>query len=327
MTGDRIKVLYIAGCQRSGSTILGNILGQVEGFTHVGELHLLWGVLSSPDVPCTCGAPLLICDRWNAVLKEAYGGRHQSLVPEMLRFRYVDNRASSLLWTIAPNGRQRLQRRLTKPLAELQKLYGAIQKVANCKVIVDSSKNPMYGYALQLMEGIDLYVLHLIRDPRAVAYSWIRKKAQPESPFPLLPKKTLFTSLNWNSFNFAIEVMGKGCRQSPLRLRYEDFVADPRGSLRRILDFVGRPSSGVPLQDEHSVNLQVQHTVAGNPSRFATGKVEIREDDEWRTRMKKRHRLLATAVTLPLLIKYGYLGGNPRRELKGRDSSTHDPPR
>jgi hypothetical protein len=32
MANDKIKVLYIAGWGRSGSTILGNILGQVAGF-------------------------------------------------------------------------------------------------------------------------------------------------------------------------------------------------------------------------------------------------------------------------------------------------------
>lgn len=37
-----VKVLYIAGWGRSGSTILDNVLGQVEGFFSGGELSYLW---------------------------------------------------------------------------------------------------------------------------------------------------------------------------------------------------------------------------------------------------------------------------------------------
>ena len=39
---ERSVVLYIAGSGRSGSTVLGRILGRVEGFGAVGELRYVW---------------------------------------------------------------------------------------------------------------------------------------------------------------------------------------------------------------------------------------------------------------------------------------------
>ena len=36
-----VKVLYVAGLGRSGSTILANTLGQVEGFFSGGELNFI----------------------------------------------------------------------------------------------------------------------------------------------------------------------------------------------------------------------------------------------------------------------------------------------
>lgn len=42
MVGAKIRVLYIVGSGRSGSTIIGNILGRIEGFSHVGELRYIW---------------------------------------------------------------------------------------------------------------------------------------------------------------------------------------------------------------------------------------------------------------------------------------------
>jgi hypothetical protein len=35
---DRIRVLYIAGPSRSGSTLIGRILGEIPGFFDTGEL-------------------------------------------------------------------------------------------------------------------------------------------------------------------------------------------------------------------------------------------------------------------------------------------------
>ena len=50
----------------------------------------------------------------------------------------------------------------------------------------------------------------------------------------------------------------------------------------------------------------MNHTVAGNPARHRHGLVPMRLDDEWRTAMPTRDRRLVTAMTYPLLRRYGY---------------------
>ena len=37
-----LTILCITGWCRNGSTILGNVLNEVPGFFHVGEIHCLW---------------------------------------------------------------------------------------------------------------------------------------------------------------------------------------------------------------------------------------------------------------------------------------------
>ena len=39
---DPLTVLCVTGWCRNGSTIIGNVLNEVPGFFHVGELHFLW---------------------------------------------------------------------------------------------------------------------------------------------------------------------------------------------------------------------------------------------------------------------------------------------
>src|SRR4028119_1802817 len=56
----------------------------------------------------------------------------------------------------------------------LERLYRAIQRVSGAGVIVDSSKRFSYAVLLSLLPFGDLRVVHLVRDSRAVAYSWAR---------------------------------------------------------------------------------------------------------------------------------------------------------
>lgn len=303
--GNQVKVLYIAGYGRSGSTILGNILGQVKGFAHVGELSELWGALGAKQVGCGCGVPVAACDMWAGVLKEAYGVMYKPPAAQMLDFHRRNVHTYNFVHCTTSERSQALQRRLAEPLAALEKLYRAIQEVFKCDVIVDSSKYPFYGYVLHLMQAIDPYVLHLIRDSRAGAYSLARKNPPCEGLLYHGPVNLLTSSLMWNYRNSALDVASRRFRHPLLRLRYEDFVANPQGSLGRILELVGKTSSSLPLED-HKLNVNIQHTVHGNPSRFTTGRIEIRDNHEWAKQMKRHHKILVTALTWPLLIKYRY---------------------
>jgi hypothetical protein len=48
------------------------------------------------------------------------------------------------------------------------------------------------------------------------------------------------------------------------------------------------------------------HGILGNPVRFDKTPRAIRIDDEWRRRLSRRDSTLTTALTWPLLVRYGY---------------------
>jgi hypothetical protein len=41
--------------------------------------------------------------------------------------------------------------------------------------------------------------------------------------------------------------------------------------------------------------------------RFRSGRVPLQLDEEWRAQLRRRHRLLTSVSTWPLLVAYGYL--------------------
>jgi hypothetical protein len=303
-----VKVLYVAGLGRSGSTILANTLGQVEGFFSGGELNFIWKHALIEDRLCGCGNPSRECPFWGPVFEGEFGGQSEALAREMTRLQYFGARTRHIPLMLTEGGRRKIRERLGKFLDNTGRLYGAIRSVSGSRVIVDTSKEPAYGYALGMAPGIDLRVLHLIRDPRAAAYSWAKKKPQPDSTErDFMHRKTPTQSaVLWDAWNAAIEALWHGTPENYLRLRYEDFIADPRGSFQEILELVGEQDADLPLEGEREVKLGISHTVSGNPNRFDTGTVELRQDRAWQKNMKPRDKALVTAGTLPLLKRYRY---------------------
>jgi hypothetical protein len=81
-----VKVLYIAGEGRSGSTILGRIIGNLNGFVSTGELRLIWQHGLIQNIRCGCGVPFRECPWWTAVLAAAFGGTDQVDAHEMSHY-------------------------------------------------------------------------------------------------------------------------------------------------------------------------------------------------------------------------------------------------
>lgn len=314
-SGPRIKVLYIAGSGRSGSTLLDNILGQVGGLVSVGELRFLWERGMVQDRLCGCGRPFHECPVWTDRLVEAFG-RVDAIDPHVAMAQQLSRSRVRHIPAVLVSARRGGHGAgpATAHLERLERLYRAVGVVAGAPIVVDSSKLPAYGYLLDQTTGIDLHVLHLVRDPRAAAYSWIRKKVQPDrgSAGYMEPQSVIHSSVLWTVWNGTAEALWASDSSRYLRLRYEDLVANPRPAIERVLDFVGAPASvgadhdRLPFMNATTVVLGENHTVAGNPNRLIQGAVSIRADDEWVSKMPRAQQRLVTALTLPLLRRYGY---------------------
>lgn len=308
MNESKLKVLFIAGWGRSGSTILANILGQIEGVSSIGEINYLWdrGLLENRN--CGCGKPFLSCENWKNILGSAYSDPHQ-LDPQQAIESRDRFRSRHTLISKLPSGAKYVDSQIKGYKEHLEKLLHGVQEADNCRVIVDSSKFPSHGYILSRMTSIDLYIVHLVRDSRAVAFSWKKKKmADPHHNRTLFiqRKSTVRSAWLWMSWNLMIELLWKKSNFRYQRLRYEDFISNPKESLEKILQFIEEPTDKIPIDSKHQASLEVCHTISGNPSRFSTGTVKLKIDEQWKSDMKKSDRRTLSLLTWPLLWRYGY---------------------
>jgi hypothetical protein len=214
---------------------------------------------------------------------------------------------------------------MSEYLGNLSRLYAATGAHLHGSVLVDSSKLPAYGALLDMLPHVELRIVHLIRDPRATAYSWLRKKALPDRAGTAFMQQQgpVKASALWDMWNVAAGLLWRRDRRY-LRVHYETFVRDPRGVVQDILAHAGLEGAAAPFVSDTEVELSQNHTVAGNPSRFSTGRVTIRADDEWTTRMRPSDRFRVTVVTWPLLLRYGYPVGRARTRFP-RDHRTGPP--
>lgn len=306
ITGQPVRVLYIAGAGRSGSTLLTRLLGQVDGVFPAGELTHVWERGYALNQLCGCGAPFAECDFWKEVSRAAFPDGLPVATEEVVALRYYFAR----LWRIPVLRQPRLRSRRFSARYALYsnlvtQLYRAIAEVSSSRVIVDSSKYPAEAFFLQSIANVDLRVLHLVRHSQAVAYSWRKWKVRPEiqSDEQYMPRYSVTkTAIAWNIYNGAIESLRRG--NGYQLVRYEDFVENPGQVMETILNRTGL--SGNDCSFGRTCELDTQHTVSGNPMRFATGSVTIQADSEWETGLGRWQRLLVGLITAPMLRRYSY---------------------
>lgn len=266
---------------------------------------------------CGCGEPFPACPFWRQVGKTAFGGWDNVDVDRVARLRAgVDRSRFMPLLSTAPL-RRRFLPGLDEYMAYYLRTYAAIAEVSQAEVVIDSSKHASLAYCLQCCPGLDLRVVQVIRDSRAVAYSWNKVVRRPETTTEtrIARYSAATAAIRWNVQNGALHALSR-LGTTTLRIRYEDLVRDPAATLREVAAFAGLPEGSGPeiLHTDASGNwwadLGVAHTASGNPMRFTTGRIPIRPDDKWRTAMLPGNRRAVTALTLPLLRRYGYVGSH-----------------
>ena len=305
-----VKVLYIGGLGRSGSTLLDRMLGQLPGFFSAGEIRDLWQRGLRENALCGCGAPFKECEVWTRVGKEAFGGWDRVDLDQVQSLARSVDRHGLFPLLVAPWAWPPFKRRLERYAQFLAPLYRAIYEVEGSRIVIDSSKAPSTAFVLRKVPGLDLRLVHLVRDSRGVAYSWTKKVVRPDmvdrgAEMHRYPPARM--AVRWVTRNGMMEVLGR-LGHTEVRVGYETLIRSPRGELERILTGLGEPFQPRDLDfiSDGTVELRPNHTVMGNPIRMENGPVRLRLDDQWRTALSRRQNGMVTLLTRPLLRRYGY---------------------
>jgi len=229
-----VRVTYVMGAGHSGSSVLGVLLGNCEGFFYAGEVEE-W--LAKGGVA-----------RWGGAERtpfwEAVHARMGDVAPELRGAapgRLIE-RSSALLRCDRWPARRRL---LGAYRRSQQQLFAAIAAGAGAVNVVDTSHFPLRARELAKLEGIELYLVFLVRDPQSVVASHLRGI----SPHEVAERRTRILTTNaglWLTQLLSVLVFLRHPRRRRVFVAHEQLLADPEGVLRELLT---RLDSDAPLPD------------------------------------------------------------------------------
>jgi hypothetical protein len=287
-------VVYIAGSGRSGSTLLERALGGIPGFVNVGELIDLFRRGASRAERCGCGQHFADCPFWASARKHAFGDETGALLAIMHPLQRRVARPGSLPALVAmPLAGPRFRAGVARYGEGYAAIYRAVAAEAGSGCVVDASKWPVQALALA-RSGIDIRVIHLVRDARGVAHSLTKRGQKPQ-----------VTAARWVIQQLQASLL-RWCGLPITRMRYEDFARGPRQAVTAALTELGlpRPPADLAHVGDRQITLHPSHGIHGNPLRSRHGEILVSPDESWREKMPMRDRVLVTMITWPMLLWY-----------------------
>lgn len=296
------KVLYIAGYGRSGSTVLDIILGNHPEMCSVGEVVNLLDHWNAPGRRCSCEKRYSACEFWGdflptdgapAYLRKAVGS--------------IDNRRNLLPTVLGQVSTRRKEIYRTYQ----RRLFRYIREQSGKPIIVDSSKSGRDAaarfHALSEIAGLDVHVLHLVRNGLATMESCVVKGDNQvleghgnPSRFP-----GARATAGWALANLIASVAGSYGPSRYLRLSHESFIADPASNLHRIGSFIGVNPEALVNIIEDGEAFRVGHNVAGNRLRHQ-GRIRLRKTSSSGKALRWKHKAMFTLAAGWLQAYYNH---------------------
>lgn len=307
-----VRLVYLAGMGRSGSTLLDRLLDQLDGWASLGEVVHLWHRSALDDERCGCGERFSSCPTWSAIGEAAFGSWSAVDISSMQRLQGSVERDRHLLRLARPERFPAFKERLAEWNDVMRRILAAAHEVTGASVLVDSSKHVSSLMARSHMVDATVVPVHILRDSRGVAYSWTKSvaRASADNDVEMSQWSPLETSLRYAGYGATLAA----AFPNRVQVKYEHLVEDPVGQVARVAATFDHDVADQLAWDGTAVNFGRSHGLSGNPMRHRDGRIELRRDDAWRTKLAPGDRRLVTALTLPSLLAAGYPVRRPRLE-------------
>lgn len=300
-----LRVVYLLSMPFSGSTLMSRLAAQHPSIASVGEMVNSIRNFDPEHYLCSCGTALKQCSFWNGVRSRMLQRGHRF---ELNDFDVTPPKSIAGLWYRAPYlipgfqsgalGSRNFGKAVIEWAVSKTKLYKRIFALCDCileeskkSILFDASKNPNLVFHFAANSNIELKLIHLVRDPRAVAQSMMTNHS-----------RTDFANCvnEWKLMNAKIDsVLSVFPRTDRLVIRYEDLCAAPSQSLNDLYRWLCVDPACKPTPE------QVCHHIIGNRMRLGPFDNVI-IDNRWLTTLDRQHLQEARVLVGHYASHYGY---------------------
>ncbi len=307
-------IIYILGSPRCGSTILGSYLNQYINALHVGELRFIWDRGFKENWMCGNGKQFLDHPFWKIICEEVFPGNNLNIAIDKIfrsseRGHILDGtrpliRKRDLLFRDKQVVVNRIKTNYQEYIQYLHKLYRAIFKLSAAEIIIDTSKEPIYGLIVNNIKDYNIIYVHLIRDSRAVVNSRVNNKKENKISKNYKTKmgegRTIFnTTIDWIKRNYYISKHFAD-HKNYVQIKFEDFVCKPHIYIEILNKYLYHKLDVIDYDKQENI------VFSGNPSRFSSGKIELKYTENWQKQLKKIDKATVKLMTYPIMKKYKY---------------------
>lgn len=292
-------VIYIMSDNRSGSTLLENILSKSHECFSVGELAMLKGHLlkygpgARWNYNCACGKPFTECEFWSSIIAKLFEADKENFFTSInwnfkskalalnAMFPFLFKEKFSKI--VSTDGNK-------KVIATLNELYKAVSENSGKKFIVDSSKNPLQALAIyKNKKDFNVKIIWLKRDIRAIATSKRKWKSENKKKEKSLLKLVL-DIFYYRRLCYTVSTMIDPA--DILYMEYEDLAKNTHEELQKIFQAFNME----PFPTPKFMELVEDHTIGGTPGRFS--KKPIKYDESWKAQFKNNQLAYTTGGVL-----------------------------
>jgi len=305
------------------------LLGAHPQIVTIGEMTLSARAIGDLDrYRCSCGRVIKECEFWHKV-KDGMAARGfefdlahagtdyragmsryaQRLLGPMYRGRALEG-----LRDVALGLSGAWRRQLPEVHRRNAALASVICEIKRAEIVIDSSKIALRLKYLLRNPGLDVRVIRLIRDGRAVALTYMDPAVFADARDPTRraggmggdranERLSIYrAAYEWRRCMEEAEHLLQGLDRSRwIEVRYEDYCRDSGAALKRLHEFLGVGPSGQP-KDFRTLG---QHVI-GNGMRLDTTS-EIRLDERWRKELTQADLRVFNRMAGQMNRQYGYV--------------------
>lgn len=274
--------IFIVGCQRSGTTMLRDLLRSHPHLTFPDESHFIPAFYRAYGDPRTA---------WEA----------HRLAARILKLSWVRR------WGLRLEADSFADCRSFREI--LCRLYEAWARRENKPRWGD--KTPYYVTEIPLLLKLfpEARIIHIYRDGRDVALSWLQSRYVPQN---------IYTAARlWKSWTSAGRQAGAALpRETYLEVCYERLLQQPRETIQRVCEFVGEPF------DERLLRLRPparDPRFDPSPHKRSPEFIMPANCTKWKTRMAAKDRVTFESAAGDLLGALGYETEGHTRRITGAE--------
>jgi hypothetical protein len=326
-TVEKPKVVYLLAASHSGSTLLALLLASHPDVCTTGELKVT--SLGDPNrYRCACGMPIRQCPFWADVTRAmtargwpfdiAQATTHLSVGATAFEQRLlrplVRGGVLEAVRDVALSCSPTWRRHLARFHGANEALVRAISERSGARMVVDSSKVGIRLKYLLRNPGLDVRVVRLVRDGRAVALTYTDSDEYADASAAHNRRGgsgdgrqrdhlTLGDAAHeWRRSNEEAEALLSTLDPSRhITVTYEDLCSKTHTVLTSLWTFLGL----TPVALDRGWRLRSRHVI-GNGMRFDTSE-DIRIDERWRTTLDRSALALFEAEAGALNRRLGYV--------------------